>query len=96
MTTLNPERLQLPRDSARALPPRTEREPVVEKWYGWRPMTYDRLPIIDRSPRLANVWHRRRSQHARPLHGPATGKLIAECLTGTKPHIALDMYSLFR
>ena len=25
-------------------------EPVEEQWYGWRPMTYDSLPIIDRSP----------------------------------------------
>jgi len=28
---------------------------IKDEWYGWRPMTCDGLPIIDRSPRLENV-----------------------------------------
>ena len=36
-------------------------------------MTYDSLPIIDRSPKYENVYHRRRPQHARPVDGPGDG-----------------------
>ena len=28
---------------------------VEEEWFGWRPMTWDELPIIGRAPQLANL-----------------------------------------
>lgn len=28
---------------------------VIEEWYGWRPMTYDDLPILGRSPQHSNL-----------------------------------------
>ena len=30
-------------------------DPVEEEWWGWRPMTFDGLPVIDRSPAMRNV-----------------------------------------
>ena len=68
--TINPERLQLLRDGAAPYLREPDCEPIEETWYGWRPMTYDSLPIIDRSPTLRQRLDRRRPQHARPVDGP--------------------------
>ena len=48
--SIRPERLQLLKDGAAPYLREPYCEPVEEKWFGWRPMTYDSLPIIDRSP----------------------------------------------
>ena len=73
-TTLDPGRLQLLRDGAAPYLKEPECEPVEERWYGWRPMTYDSLPIIDRSPVDGQRADRRRPQHAGPLDGPRDGQ----------------------
>ena len=54
--SIRPERLQLLKDGSAAYLHEPYCEPVLEKWYGWRPMTYDSLPIIDRSPTYENVY----------------------------------------
>src|SRR6516165_10040682 len=54
-TTLNRRRLDLLREGARHYLHEPFGEPVEEEWFGWRPMTYDGKPIIDRSPTLSNV-----------------------------------------
>ena len=95
-TTLNPDRLALLRDSARLYLHESECEPILEQWYGWRPMTCDGLPIIDRSPVLANVWIAAGHNMLGISMAPATGKLIAECLSGVKPHIDPGAYALSR
>ena len=53
--TIDPARLQLLRDGAAPYLREPECEPIEEKWFGWRPMTWDSLPIIDRSPAFDNV-----------------------------------------
>ena len=53
--SIRPERLQLLKDGATAYLREPYCEPVLEEWFGWRPMTYDSLPIIDRSPKYDNV-----------------------------------------
>lgn len=68
-------------------------EPVVEKWFGWRPMTYDSTPIIGRSPALANVTLAAGHNMLGISMAPATGKLVAELLTGATPHIDPAPYS---
>ena len=50
--SLRPERLQLLKDGSAGYLQEPYCEPVLEKWFGWRPMTYDSLPIIDRSSNL--------------------------------------------
>jgi D-amino-acid dehydrogenase len=95
-TSLNPDRLALLRESARLYLHEPEREPILEQWYGWRPMTYDGLPIIDRSPAMANVWLAAGHGMLGVSMAPATGKLVAECLSGMEPHIDPGAYSLAR
>ena len=53
-------------------------EPVLEEWYGWRPMTSDSKPIIDRSPSLDNVILAAGHNMLGLSMAPATGKLVAE------------------
>jgi D-amino-acid dehydrogenase len=95
-TSLNPDRLALLREAARIYLHEPECEPTLEQWYGWRPMTYDGLPIIDRSPAMANVWLAAGHGMLGVSMAPATGKLIAECLSGMEPHIDPGVYSLAR
>ena len=58
-----------------------------EEWFGWRPMTYDGKPIIDRSPALANVLIAAGHNMLGLSMAPATGKLVAEVLDGQTPHV---------
>ena len=95
-TTLNRRRLDMLRDGARPYLHEPFAEPVTEEWFGWRPMTYDGLPIIDRSPAFANV-HVAAGHNMLGLSmATATGKLVAEVLSGQLPHIDPTPYSLRR
>ncbi|QDV68454.1 D-amino acid dehydrogenase small subunit [Rosistilla carotiformis] len=60
-----------------------------EMWFGWRSMTYDGIPFIDRSPRFANVLVATGHNMIGITLAPATGKLIAELAGDRKPHIDL-------
>ena len=59
----------------------------IETWFGWRPMTWDSLPIIGRAPHLENTYIATGHQMIGLMSAPATGKLIAEQIAGTAPHI---------
>jgi D-amino-acid dehydrogenase len=85
--SLNPDRLRLLREGAEIYLRDPWAEPAAESWWGWRPMTPDSVPIIGPVPAYDNV-------HVAAGHGmlgvsmsPATGKLIAEMLTGQIPHL---------
>jgi D-amino-acid dehydrogenase len=95
-TTINPRRLDLLRDGARHYLREPLAEPVLEEWYGWRPMTPDGKPIIDRSPALDNVYLAAGHNMLGLSMAPATGKLIAELLGGEQPHIDPAPYRLNR
>lgn len=72
----------LPR--ARALFPLGE--PVDEKpWLGARPCLPDMLPVIGRAPRHPGLWFDFGHQHHGLTLGPATGRLLAEMMTGETP-----------
>jgi len=77
------------RDSGAELQPR-------EVWWGWRPMTADGLPIIDRSPTMGNVMIAAGHGMLGLSMAPATGRLVAELLDGVTPHINANAYSLRR
>jgi D-amino-acid dehydrogenase len=85
--TLRPERLQLLKDGARDYLLEPYCEPVLEEWFGWRPMTYDSLPIIDRSPVYENVIIAAGHNMLGLSMAPATGKLVSELAEGAPPHI---------
>jgi D-amino-acid dehydrogenase len=94
--TLNPRRLDLLRAGARHYLHEPCGEPVEEEWFGWRPMTSDGLPVIDRCPTLANV-HLAAGHNMLGLSmATATGKLVAELLSGHHPHVDPAPYSVKR
>jgi D-amino-acid dehydrogenase len=86
-TTLNRRRLDILRRGAEHYLYEPFGEPVREEWYGWRPMTPDSVPIIGRSPGLANVVIAAGHNMLGLSMAPATGRLVAELLDGTTPHV---------
>jgi D-amino-acid dehydrogenase len=59
-------------------------------------MTYDSLPIIDRSPRYDNVIIAAGHNMLGLSMAPATGKLVAELVNGLSPHIDPKPYQVNR
>ena len=95
-TTLNEDRLTL----LTAAADRYLREPIrgepTGKWWGWRPMTPDGLPLIGPAPALPNVMLAAGHNMLGLSMAPATGKLVAELITGAKPHIDPTPYTAHR
>ena len=92
-SSLNPRRLELLKSAARLYLREPLAEPVQEEWFGWRPMTPDSLPIIGPSPALPNVWIAAGHNMLGLSMAPATGKLVAELMTGEQPHVEPRSYS---
>jgi D-amino-acid dehydrogenase len=95
-SSLNPSRLQLLKDGVRAYLQEPFCDPVQEEWFGWRPMTYDGKPIIDRSPVMENVVIAAGHNMLGLSMSPGTGRLVAELLSGDPPHLDPLPYSLRR
>ena len=91
--SLKPEKLALLTRGASHYLNHPTAEPVVERWFGWRPMTYDSLPIIGRSPALPNVLLAAGHNMLGISMAPATGKLVAELLAEQPPHVDPAPYS---
>jgi D-amino-acid dehydrogenase len=89
-------RIQLLRDSARPYLKASVDGEAQETWFGWRPMTWDSLPIIGRAPRLANAFLATGHNMLGLSLAPATGRLIAELVTGEKTHIDAAPFSPLR
>ncbi len=94
--TLNRSRLTILTDAAKLYLKEPLAEPVQEEWWGWRPMTFDGLPVIDRAPVADNVLIAAGHNMLGLSMAPATGKLVSELLTGTTPHLDAAPYSLKR
>jgi D-amino-acid dehydrogenase len=54
-------------------------------WMGARPCLPDMLPVIGPAPRHAGLWFDFGHQHHGLTLGPATGRLLAEMMTGEPP-----------
>jgi D-amino-acid dehydrogenase len=67
-----------------------------KEWSGFRPMTMDGLPFIDRSPRLKNVMIAAGHNMIGMSAAPGTGKLVADIMTGSSPHIDAHPYRIAR
>jgi len=67
------------------------REPVgavvEERWCGWRPMTYDDLPLLGPAPRQPHVWLAAGHGMLGISMSAATGQLMADLITGQTPAI---------
>jgi D-amino-acid dehydrogenase len=70
--------------------------PVEEEWWGWRPMTFDGLPVIDFAPAAPNVLIAAGHNMLGLSMATATGKLVAEMLGSGKPHLDPAPYALKR
>jgi D-amino-acid dehydrogenase len=57
----------------------------AKPWVGARPCLPDMLPVIGKAPRHAGLWFDFGHQHHGLTLGPATGRLLAEMMTGEKP-----------
>jgi D-amino-acid dehydrogenase len=94
--TLNPDRLGLLTAAAERYLRVPPAGPSEEEWWGWRPMTPDGVPLIGASPALPNVWVAAGHNMLGLTMAPATGKLIAELVTGDKPHLDPTPYAVTR
>jgi len=65
----------------------------TEQWYGWRPMTWDSLPIIGVQDGIDNLTCATGHNMLGMSLAPATGKLVAELVQGKAPHIDPLPYS---
>jgi D-amino-acid dehydrogenase len=95
-SSINPRRLNILKDGAAAYLREPFCEPVQETWFGWRPMTYDGKPIIDRSPAYENVMIAAGHNMLGLSMAPATGQLVADLLTGQSPRLDAAPYSVKR
>jgi len=94
--SLNPKRLgALYRGARRYFKP-VQWAPVQEEWCGWRPMTFDGLPIIDRAPKWQNVMVAAGHNMLGISLAPGTGKLVCAMLNGDKPPIDPGPYRIGR
>jgi D-amino-acid dehydrogenase len=58
-----------------------------EEWFGWRPMTFDDLPIIGRVPGHRNLWLATGHGMLGVSMSTATAQLVADSITGRTPLI---------
>jgi D-amino-acid dehydrogenase len=57
----------------------------AKPWIGARPCLPDMLPVIGKAPRHSGLWFDFGHQHHGLTLGPATGRLLAEMMTGETP-----------
>jgi D-amino-acid dehydrogenase len=57
----------------------------AKPWIGARPCLPDMLPVIGKAPRHRGLWFDFGHQHHGLTLGPATGRLLAEMMTGETP-----------
>jgi D-amino-acid dehydrogenase len=81
---LTPIQLERALPRARALFPLGDAVDA-KPWMGARPCLPDMLPVIGRAPRHAGLWFDFGHQHHGLTLGPATGRLLAEMMTGETP-----------
>jgi D-amino-acid dehydrogenase len=68
-------------------------EAVIQEWFGWRPMTWDSLPIIGRVPDLDNAYLATGPNMLGMSLAAGTGKVITEIIQEKKTHIDSSAFS---
>ncbi len=86
-------RIQQLQDSARPYLREPVGPEVTETWYGWRPMTWDSLPIIGRVPGFDNALLATGHNMLGLSLAPVTGKLIADLVSERKTDLPLAAIS---
>lgn len=93
--SLNPVRLAALERTAREYL-RAPMGEVQEKWYGWRPMTWDDLPVLGRSPGHRHVWLAAGHGMLGISMSAASGQLMADLIDGRAPDIDPSPYRVER
>jgi D-amino-acid dehydrogenase len=94
--SINSKRIELLKRGAEPYLREPWTEPVEERWFGWRPMTPDGKPVIDRAPTMSNVVIAAGHNMLGLSMAPATGRLVAEMLSESPPHIDPAPYAVGR
>ncbi|HYO25593.1 MAG TPA: FAD-binding oxidoreductase, partial [Lacipirellulaceae bacterium] len=94
--TLNPRRVSLLRRAAAENLREPLPEPALEEWSGWRPLTYDDLPLIGPAPSAANVIIAAGNGMIGIASATGTGKLAAQLASDEPPHIDPTPYRATR
>lgn len=95
-TTINRKRIDALKRGASIYLKEPYREPQQEAWFGWRPMTFDGKPVIDKSTDMNNVYIAAGHNMLGLSMAPATGMLIDEMLSDKTTHIDINHYSIKR
>ena len=66
---------------------------VREKWYGWRPMCIDDVPLIGRVPGRDGLWLATGHGMMGVSMSTATGQLVADLISGAAPVVDPAAYS---
>lgn len=85
--SLNAARLQALIDGASAFLQTPVAPGEHQAWFGWRPMTVDTVPIIDRAPGHKHLWLATGHSMLGVSMSTGTGRLLTELMTGETPHI---------
>lgn len=94
--TLNPRRLGILTSGAKHYLREMPTKKISTDWFGWRPMTWDGLPIIDWAPRIQNVLVAAGHNMLGLSLGPATGRLVSELIAGKPTTIDCKPFRLSR
>jgi len=86
-TSLNPVRLAALERAARDHLHQPLGDRVLERWYGWRPMTWDDMPVLGRVQAHPHVWLAAGHGMLGISMSTATGQLMADLMTGRTPAI---------
>ena len=94
--SINRARLELLRESAEIYLHEPYCDPVENEWFGWRPLTYDDIPIIDRTPKWNNAYVAAGHGMLGLSMGMVTGKLMKEMICREATHIDQKQVSFSR
>jgi D-amino-acid dehydrogenase len=94
--SISPGRIRLLTKGAEPFLQQPTAAPVLEQWAGFRPMTWDSIPIIGRAPAAQNLFVAAGHNMLGLSMAPATGRIIAELVTEQRPHLDPAPYALQR
>jgi D-amino-acid dehydrogenase len=86
-------RIRQLRDSARPFLKNPVGPSIEETWYGWRPMTWDSLPIVGRLPTIGNALIATGHNMLGMTLAPVTGRIIADFASERVPSINVEALS---
>ena len=86
-------RIRQLQDSARPFLKEPVGPAIEQTWYGWRPMTWDSLPIVGRLPKTKNALIATGHNMLGMTLAPVTGRLIADLASERTPDLDIEALS---